>query len=46
MFAVLLVLALSGSAAGAIGSAAAPSWVSPTLDAPVYRPGMGQQDLL
>lgn len=41
MFAVVLALLLSAGTLEAMHNDAPPSWVSPTLDAPAYRPGLG-----
>lgn len=41
MFAVLIALFLSAGSLEAIHNDAPPSWVSPTLEAPAYRPGLG-----
>lgn len=41
MFAIFIVLFLSASAIETMDKGAAPKWVSPSLEAPAYRPGMG-----
>ncbi len=42
MFAIFIVLFLSASAIETMDKGATPRFVSPSLDAPAYRPGLGE----